>query len=822
MIDTQPTAEDQGETIARLRNRVAEQEQQIARLNQIRAAGKLPDQRYRTLADAMPQMVWAADANGWHFYFNRRWYEYTGLTEAESLGFGFASALHPDDRERTLELWRRAWHDSESYEIEHRFRRHDGVYHWFISRAVPVYDDEGRIVEWVGTSTDIDEQKRMMEAQRFLAKASTLLADTMEYEQALARIAELAVPHIADWCAVDILEPDGELRRLAVAHADQSKVTLAWELHKRYPFDPDAPTGIAKVLRTGDSELIPEISEELIRTHVTDEGLREIILALGLRSSMIVPLVAHGRTLGAITMAVAESGRRFDEADLRLAEDLGRRAGVALDNARLYRELDRFRATLDQTRDCVFMFDPETLKFFYVNQGAVNQVGYSTDELLGMTPLDIKPELDEERYRAMIAPLISGEQELHTFEAKHRHKDGHLIPVEVVLQYTAPPDEEGRFITIVRDITERKRAEDALRQSEQRYRELADTMPQVVWQARADGAVEYLNRRWFEYTGRSPEEPWELSWRAVLHPDDEPRYTEVWSRAIPAGKPYEVEVRLRRRDGVYRWHLIRARPVYADGRVAYWVGTGTDIDDQKRSEEMLRERSQELERLAAELESRNRELDQFAYVTSHDLKAPLRGIGNLAQWVEEDLGDNIPDEVRNHLELLRGRVARMEGLIDGILQYSRVGRVVSPAEPVNVRELVEEVVDLLSPPPGVTVEVAPDLPVLVTAKLPLQQVFQNLIGNAIKHGGPAVRIRVSCEARGGTYEFAVADNGPGIAPQYHERIFGIFQTLASRDKVEGSGLGLALVKKIVEHRGGRVGVVSDEGQGATFFFTWPK
>nr|PZN34355.1 MAG: hypothetical protein DIU80_02780 [Chloroflexota bacterium] len=222
MIDTQPTAEDQGETIARLRNRVAEQEQQIARLNQIRAAGKLPDQRYRTLADAMPQMVWAADANGWHFYFNRRWYEYTGLTEAESLGFGFASALHPDDRERTLELWRRAWHDSESYEIEHRFRRHDGVYHWFISRAVPVYDDEGRIVEWVGTSTDIDEQKRMMEAQRFLAKASTLLADTMEYEQALARIAELAVPHIADWCAVDILEPDGELRRLAVAHADQS------------------------------------------------------------------------------------------------------------------------------------------------------------------------------------------------------------------------------------------------------------------------------------------------------------------------------------------------------------------------------------------------------------------------------------------------------------------------------------------------------------------------------------------------------------------------------------------------------------------------
>jgi PAS domain S-box-containing protein len=819
MIDTTPSATNQGDDAGRLAARIAELEQQ---LNRVRLSGALPEQRYRTLADAMPQLVWATDANGAHFYYNRRWYEYTGLSEAESLGYGFTNALHPDDHERTLVAWQRAWRQGESYEIEYRFRRHDGIYHWFIGRAQPVYDATGQIVEWVGTCTDIDEQKRLIEAQRFLAEASSLLSSSLDYEETLARIARLAVPRIADWCAVDILEPDGQLRRLAVAHIDPEKVALARELHDRYPFDPSAPTGVAQVLRSGQPEIIAEISEELIRAAITDQELLEIMLALGLRSSMVVPLTARERTFGAITLIAAESGRHFTEADLRLAGELAQRAGIAVDNAHLYRELYRFRTTLDQTRDCVFMFDPETLKFFYVNQGAINQVGYSADELLEMTPLDIKPEFDERRYREMIEPLIAGEQELHAFETVHRHKDGSLIPVEVVLQYIVPPGEQGRFITIVRDITERKRTEDAMRESEQRYRALADAMPQVVWTADPSGNVTYLNQRWYEYTGLGFEDSRERGWRSVLHPDDLERCAELWGRAIPAGEPYEIEVRWRRADGTYHWHLIRTHPVRdRSGALAYWVGTGTNIDDQKRTEAALRERGEELEQVAAALENRNRELDQFAYVTSHDLKAPLRGIANLAQWVEEDLGDLVTDEARGHLELLRGRVNRMEGLIDGILQYSRVGRATA-IEQIDSRELVEEVVDLLAPPEGVTIEIEPNLPTLTTERLPLQQVFQNLIGNAIKHGGPAVRVQVSHRDLGYAHEFAVTDDGPGIAPQYHERIFGIFQTLASRDKVEGSGLGLALIKKIVEHRRGRVRLVSDEGQGATFFFTWPK
>ncbi|HEU5086367.1 MAG TPA: PAS domain-containing protein, partial [Roseiflexaceae bacterium] len=153
-------------------------------------------QRYLVLADSMPQLVWATDAAGSHFYFNERWYEYTGLTEEQSMGFGFTNALHPDDISRSLARWQLACETGEPYEIEYRFRRHDGVYHWFIGRAMPVYDEQGTIVEWVGTCTDIDEQKRSSEMLQFQAEASTVLSETPDYQEALRKLVHMAVPSL--------------------------------------------------------------------------------------------------------------------------------------------------------------------------------------------------------------------------------------------------------------------------------------------------------------------------------------------------------------------------------------------------------------------------------------------------------------------------------------------------------------------------------------------------------------------------------------------------------------------------------------------------
>ena len=227
--------------------------------------------------------------------------------------------------------------------------------------------------------------------------------------------------------------------------------------------------------------------------------------------------------------------------------------------------------------------------------------------------------------------------------------------------------------------------------------------------------------------------------------------------------------------------------------------------------------------LMNELESANEELRNFGYVVSHDLKAPLRAIGSLADWLSTDYADKFDDEGREHMRLLISRVHRMDRLIEGILQYSRVGRVKETIVAVELDRLVREVIDLLAPPPNIVVTIENLLPTVMTEPTRIQQVFQNLLSNAIKYiDKPEGRIRIACAAEGGEWKFSITDNGPGIEQQHFDKIFQLFQTLAPRDRVESTGVGLALVKKIVEMYGGRIWLESTVGRGSTFFFTLPR
>ena len=223
------------------------------------------------------------------------------------------------------------------------------------------------------------------------------------------------------------------------------------------------------------------------------------------------------------------------------------------------------------------------------------------------------------------------------------------------------------------------------------------------------------------------------------------------------------------------------------------------------------------------LASINKQLDEFVYIVSHDLKAPLRGLMSLASFLEEEIGANPKQEVADLLKMMKSRTERMQGLIDGILHYSRMANNKGETEDVNVKSLINNIVDLISPPDNVTFEIADNLPTLKAETIKLHEVFQNLILNAIKYNSKEkIFVKISCVETTESYEFSVSDNGNGIKPEHFEKIFGIFQTLQPKDQCESTGIGLTIVKKIVEQNGGKIIVESVLGEGSTFKIIWKK
>ena len=336
--------------------RQAEQlkEQELAELR------RTSEERYRFLAESQPDQIWTAIPSGRLDYVNQRVLDYFDTSFADMVADGWPSVVHSDDLPRLLERWQQALDTGHPYENEVRLRRAgDGAYRWHLARALPMHNRRGEVVKWFGSHTDIDDQKRAEEAQRFLVEAGEALAASLDYRSTLAAVASLAVPRIADWTRVDVLERD-KLRTLAVEHVDPQKIDVALELARRYPEGRDALHGPPQVLRAERSELVPEINEEMLAELAVDDLHLGLVRELGFQSYMCVPLFARGRIFGVMSFVSAESGRRYGPQDLALAEELARRAGTAIENAQLYREVEeRAQAArvLETVGDGVFLVD---------------------------------------------------------------------------------------------------------------------------------------------------------------------------------------------------------------------------------------------------------------------------------------------------------------------------------------------------------------------------------------------------------------------------------------------------------------------------------
>ncbi len=349
-------------------------------------------------------------------------------------------------------------------------------------------------------------------------------------------------------------------------------------------------------------------------------------------------------------------------------------------------------------------------------------------------------------------------------------------------------------------------------ESHRSYTHLADAVPHSIIRVKPSGDVEYFNQQWLEYTGFKSA----IDWKSLTHPKDRRRFLVFWLRMCRQNiQAYEIEIRLRSaQDGIYRWHLVKAVPDVKDGENICWIVSCTDIDKIKRTEESFKALSQELNRS-------NKELEEYAYVASHDLKEPLHVVSSFVYLLEKRFQPKLDDREKQYLKFIREGVGQAQRLIKDLLEYSCIGKE-KVYEEIDISSVLTEVLSSIKTvieEVGVAVKCGP-MPRIVANHSEMIQLFQNLMVNAIKYRSQKpLEIQVAAGSEGNMWVFSIKDNGIGIDPQFKERIFDMFQRLHAKNEYSGSGIGLAICKKIVENHGGKIWIDSTLGDGTTFYFT---
>jgi PAS domain S-box-containing protein len=371
-------------------------------------------------------------------------------------------------------------------------------------------------------------------------------------------------------------------------------------------------------------------------------------------------------------------------------------------------------------------------------------------------------------------------------------------------RFSGSPD--AGFVAAGREIATQNQVELAATRAAQERDRFFNLSIDMLAIANFDGYFTYLNPAWEKVLGFSNSELMAESSIEFVHPQDR-ELTLAMAQQISAGEiVIDFENRYRCQDDTYRWLLWSVMP---DIEQSMCYAIAHDITERKQAEIALKQR--------------NQELDSFVYIVAHDLKAPLRSIANLSQWIEDDFQGVLAADLQQQMTLLRSRVSGLGKTIDGLLEYARVGTIDTKIELVSVAKLLAEAIDAIAPVATFTISIPDNLPTLRTNQLLLSQVFANLIDNAIKHHPRSDgSIQISAQERDNCYEFAVSDDGAGIASADRERVFRIFQSVNPQQRADSTGVGLSIVKKIVEAQGGTIWLESALGQGTTFYFTWLK
>ena len=477
--------------------------------------------------------------------------------------------------------------------------------------------------------------------------------------------------------------------------------------------------------------------------------------------------------------------------------------------------IDQLVEWLNESSEAVQVSN-EAGELVFVNHEAARRLGASREELTGKYIGEIEKLFQKkEDWKKHVEEMKQKGSMLTT--GYHKKKNGQTFPVEASVKYHVSSGGKGFILAFIRDISERVQYEQKLKASSKALEEAQEIAKVGGWEVNLiDNTVSYT-RETYRILGEDTDNyiPSIEKGLKFYTPESRQEIEQALKRAIHDGKDFDLEGKLKTKQGDLKVVRIRGVSEVKNGKTERITGIFQDITNEKEAEEKLKS-------YASELESINQDLDQFAYAVSHDLKAPLRAINNLSEWIEEDLEQVLEGDTKEQFSLLRGRVQRMELLINGILQYSRAGRAKANLTNIKLKPFVEDICDSLKHSNNIQYTIQGENFELQTDKVALEQVVSNFVSNGIKYNDKEIaEVGIRWHQTADMLEFSISDNGPGIEEQYHEKIFVMFQTLQARDVIESTGVGLAIVKKLIKDKGGDIRVDSKLGEGTTFTFTWP-